>query len=672
MSDAAGLGEEHAAFARGRRRPRRQPAAGLPGLAAGPQRARDPDPGRQPAGVGRRLARRRRPGPDRPTSWPASMGRVGARPVGWAPGRDGHVGRADGARVDVGRARGRSNDVRDDAEPRARRAPALARDRWPRCRCSRRARRGAAPARPSTKPARPPSRRPAAASGRTDRGRRSPSASSGRRRRSSAFQGVVDTYNADSDDSQVRLRAWSSHDALLRPARRGRRSRCPTSSWPPAATSPWLRGQAAHPAGRRPARRARRRLRRRLLPRRARGLQRRQPAAVHALRRSRRWSSTTTPSSSTSTRCRPRGHRRRPDAARARARAGTSTSSPPPRQFASRPRRRTRGRLHRRRRCTGWRRSSTPAAASSSTTTDAPDLAGLLRRRHPVARWSGRCSCCATRTSRSPRTSWQQATPAGVVRARPARHDRGLPLAGARAAPGAGPGLRRDADARPGQLRHGRRHHRPVHVRRAASTPGGRGLPGLRDSSAESVARVARAGYLAPANLEVALSDDFLQPGRLPEHAGGLQHRVRTMRDPAAARLRAAARGRPSRADLQRAARPCRSSTCDGARPSRSTRSPARGAGPARRDSPTPAVAARRASRPRAPVGRARLAGLVRRRGLGVRLEDRRWSAPARSSAICQLRAPYAAQLGGDRVEQRRRARGSPAASTACGAGSRG
>lgn len=37
--------------------------------------------------------------------------------------------------------------------------------------------------------------------------------------------------------------------------------------------------------------------------------------------------------------------------------------------------------------------------------------------------------------------------------------------------------------------------------------------------SSASVRRVVRAGYLAPANLEVALSDDFLQPGRQPEHA---------------------------------------------------------------------------------------------------------------------------------------------------------
>ena len=47
--------------------------------------------------------------------------------------------------------------------------------------------------------------------------------------------------------------------------------------------------------------------------------------------------------------------------------------------------------------------------------------------------------------------------------------------------------------------------------------------------SSESVAQVARAGYLAPANLEVAVSDDFLQPGRMPEHAAVFNNAVRSM-----------------------------------------------------------------------------------------------------------------------------------------------
>lgn len=47
--------------------------------------------------------------------------------------------------------------------------------------------------------------------------------------------------------------------------------------------------------------------------------------------------------------------------------------------------------------------------------------------------------------------------------------------------------------------------------------------------SAPSVRRVARAGYLVPANLEVALSDDFLQPGRQPRHAGVFNSSVRSI-----------------------------------------------------------------------------------------------------------------------------------------------
>ena len=47
--------------------------------------------------------------------------------------------------------------------------------------------------------------------------------------------------------------------------------------------------------------------------------------------------------------------------------------------------------------------------------------------------------------------------------------------------------------------------------------------------SAPSVQRVAQAGYLVPANLEVALSEDFLQPGRLPRHAGVFNSSVRSI-----------------------------------------------------------------------------------------------------------------------------------------------
>jgi len=47
--------------------------------------------------------------------------------------------------------------------------------------------------------------------------------------------------------------------------------------------------------------------------------------------------------------------------------------------------------------------------------------------------------------------------------------------------------------------------------------------------SPESVSRVTQTGYLAPANLAVALSDTFLQPGQQPEHAQFFTSSVRSM-----------------------------------------------------------------------------------------------------------------------------------------------
>ncbi|GAB6983497.1 ABC transporter substrate-binding protein [Nocardioides pyridinolyticus] len=51
----------------------------------------------------------------------------------------------------------------------------------------------------------------------------------------------------------------------------------------------------------------------------------------------------------------------------------------------------------------------------------------------------------------------------------------------------------------------------------------------VHELSAESVGVVTRTGYLAPANLEVALSDTFLQPGRQPLHANVFNSAVRAM-----------------------------------------------------------------------------------------------------------------------------------------------
>ena len=51
----------------------------------------------------------------------------------------------------------------------------------------------------------------------------------------------------------------------------------------------------------------------------------------------------------------------------------------------------------------------------------------------------------------------------------------------------------------------------------------------VHEISAESVSRVTRTGYLAPANLEVALSDTFLQPGQMPAHAQFFNSGVRSI-----------------------------------------------------------------------------------------------------------------------------------------------
>ncbi|MCW2844773.1 MAG: carbohydrate transporter substrate-binding protein family [Nocardioides sp.] len=48
----------------------------------------------------------------------------------------------------------------------------------------------------------------------------------------------------------------------------------------------------------------------------------------------------------------------------------------------------------------------------------------------------------------------------------------------------------------------------------------------------DSVGRVVDTGYLAPANLEVALSDRFLQPGRLPDHSSVFNSSVRALELP--------------------------------------------------------------------------------------------------------------------------------------------
>lgn len=49
-------------------------------------------------------------------------------------------------------------------------------------------------------------------------------------------------------------------------------------------------------------------------------------------------------------------------------------------------------------------------------------------------------------------------------------------------------------------------------------------------TSVDSVRRVVQAGFLAPANLDVALSEDFLQSGQLPAHASVFNNSVRALR----------------------------------------------------------------------------------------------------------------------------------------------
>lgn len=54
----------------------------------------------------------------------------------------------------------------------------------------------------------------------------------------------------------------------------------------------------------------------------------------------------------------------------------------------------------------------------------------------------------------------------------------------------------------------------------------------VHEISSDWVGLVASTGFLQPANVEVALSDDFLQPGRRPEHAAFFNNGVRSMSVP--------------------------------------------------------------------------------------------------------------------------------------------
>ena len=225
-------------------------------------------------------------------------------------------------------------------------------------------------------------------------------------------------------------------------------------------------GAAGQPAGRRAARRARRRLRRQLLPRRAARVQRGQPAPVHALRHL-----------ADGHLLQQGAHRlREDDPARAR-RARPQRGRHP---LVLRPVRR-RGRLRHAPPAPHPRRARRPHAAQPRAVRllrwrgavrrrGGAHVAGVLRRGHPRrpgahARAAPRPAADAQRAAARPGDA------AHLVQARSARHDRGLPVAGARAADRAGPGVRRDADADAGRRRHRRRHHRPLPLGRRPRTP---------------------------------------------------------------------------------------------------------------------------------------------------------------------------------------------------------
>ena len=252
---------------------------------------------------------------------------------------------------------------------------------------------------------------------------------------------LVAVYNSLYDDAEMTVETYLSREALMGTIRES--GEVPDVFLTSGATS---RGsqeqQLVQPVDSAPDR-ARRRLRRPLLARRGARVQRRGPAAVHAVRhladgdllqhragRLRRgWRRASCP-------C--------PDGGAATA--GTSSSSPP--RPSSRP-----------------GRAAAPAASTSTRPCDG--LAPFIysgggevfddrsRRRRSPSPTTARRRPWSTALSvlRDPRLTLSDeqlraALGAGVVQARQARDDRGLPRPGPAAAPGAGPGVRRDPDAR--------------------------------------------------------------------------------------------------------------------------------------------------------------------------------------------------------------------------------
>ncbi len=270
----------------------------------------------------------------------------------------------------------------------------------------------------------------------------------------------------------------------------------------------------AHPAGRPAPRRAGRRLRRQLLPRRDRGVQRREPAAVHALRH--------LPDGDLLQ----QGPRRlRPDGAPGPRRTRRGRGGRGPADLELRPVRRRRRLRHppAPRHQGRVRRSHARGTGAVHLLRRRPDVrrrersevAGVLRRRHEGR--AGALTGAVPQPHPHPeRGPARGAHAPAVVQARQARDARRLPRAGPRPASRAGPGLRRDRDAEP-------RDAPPRSDRSPACacprTPPAPPPPPTSWSTCSTPPPPPTSPTPAtscPANIEVAVSDDFLQPGRLP------------------------------------------------------------------------------------------------------------------------------------------------------------
>ena len=98
-----------------------------------------------------------------------------------------------------------------------------------------------------------------------------------------AYPTMAKHFDTVNDRADVTVTAWQNHDGLRRAIEQGKP--LPDVFLVSRRDLRWFVDNELTQSGRHPARRARRRLRRRLLARRPRGVQQRQPPAVHAVRR---------------------------------------------------------------------------------------------------------------------------------------------------------------------------------------------------------------------------------------------------------------------------------------------------------------------------------------------------------------------------------------------------